>query len=205
MIQQINLYQSAFRKSTALLCADNVVKFVGMITLALGLIYGWVQGQVWVDQKEFARAKFLLDDRTTTLGQLAAEYQIRPVPDALKMEVERLRETIEKKQTLLQTLALKETGSTHGFHRHLAGLARQRVYGVWLRNIHLSAGGRHMKLSGSSLSPELIPYLIQLLANEPTFRGTAFKNFKINRPTGDEVEHVDFELSTGLAPGEKGS
>lgn len=103
------------------------------------------------------------------------------------------------KRRLLGVLADSSLGNTAGFSAELVGLARERVEGLWLRGVHLAAGGRDLSLLGSAIEPALVPRFVHQLAREPVFAKSEFRSLRIDRPP-DSQNHVDFDLRTNEEP-----
>ena len=87
----------------------------------------------------------------------------------------------DAKRRLLGLLSSESLGNTTGFSDHVAGLARRRVEGVWLRGIRIEAGGGELVLEGSALDPALVPRFLRGLGEEKAFLGSEFRSLRIER------------------------
>ena len=195
MKQQVDLYQKRFRREEILLSALMILRISVALLAGLMLIYGLGRWNASI------RADHLdsLRERTAEEGRRVVELEeTHPAArqDAvLEAEVQRLTGERDVKARLLRALSSQSLGNTTGFSREMAGLARQRVSGLWLREIRIRRGGRELALVGSALEPDLVPRFIQRLGHEAAFAGSGFQSLLMRRSERDE-DHLDFALST---------
>ena len=129
------------------------------------------------------------------LERRAAALAVREPGEALLRQVERLERERAAKRALLGRLEGEAMGNTRGFSAHLEGLGRQHPDGLWLRQVHLGAGGQRLGLEGGVTEAELLPRYLHALAREPAFAGTLFDSFSLHRPESPD-EHLGFTLTT---------
>ncbi len=120
----------------------------------------------------------------------------------LELESTRLEKELEAKNELLGWITDPRLSNRAGFSPHLHGLARQDLDGVWLHSFRFDAGGSALSMAGSALQPDLVPRLLQRLAEEPVYQGRQFDSFAIRR---DESApgRIEFEIGNrahGAAP-----
>ena len=63
---------------------------------------------------------------------------------------------------------------------------------MWLTGISIQAGGENLNLQGSTYVAELVPRLLQRLAQEPSFTGVEFKTLLMQRV--DKSTRINFDL-----------
>jgi hypothetical protein len=195
MNQQVNLLAPMFRKRRAMFSARISLAICALVALALGVVYA---ASVWRTSAlagEQARLEQQRDSTTARLNELAAQFQGRGQNKALGTEVERLTLERDRKRFALSALSQRELGNTQGFSPHFVGLARQRLNGLWLTHIELTASGTQMALEGVALSEELIPQYLQKLGAEQVFAGTAFEEARLERKH-DGGNQLEFALRT---------
>ncbi len=83
--------------------------------------------------------------------------------------------------------------SSVGFAPYLSGLANQSEGKLWLTQIHLAKGGKHLSLQGATDHPESVFQYLQRLRNEPVFRGQQFQVFRMARPSEDS-KSMQFDI-----------
>ena len=119
-----------------------------------------------------------------------------PQPSArLADEITRLTRAIGEREELVKVLSDRLDISQNGLARFLEGLARQRVDGLWLTGVSVADGGRDIVIKGQALQPQLIPVLVQRLADEASFEGVKFRELRMHRPDGN-AGRIEFELRT---------
>ena len=142
-----------------------------------------------------------LQEQQTGIESRARELRQRlenqPGLPALAAQVEALGARRAGAAGLLDALARSQPGAQGRFSSVLEALAHRPVEGLWLREIHLSQGGRDLEFVGSGLEPGLLPRWLQHLERETAFNGTGFKVLRMNRPE-QAPSRVDFTLSTQL-------
>lgn len=196
MYQQINFYQSEFRREQQIFSAATLLMACGAIMLAMLLTY--------------AIATQKLNSIESTLqivsSQEAAAVErlekIRPIITALSGEktwTERLdtaTHSLEEKQLVLSLVQGSTLGNTQGFSRHLRSLALQDTDGLWLTQIRLSALGDNTRLEGKALRADLVPAYLQSLAEEPPFATQRFHQFQIVGPDAATGSIVTFSMNS---------
>jgi hypothetical protein len=195
MTQQVNLLAPMFRKQRALFSA-RVSLFISALVTA-GLLLIWL-GTYWRGAalaSEQARLEAQRQTITNRLNELAGQFEGRGRKKALDADVARLTQERNRKQQALAALSQRELGNTQGFSPHFAGLARQRLNGLWLTRIEVAGSGQQIALEGVTLSEELIPQYLQKLGGEQVFAGTAFAEARLERKQ-DGANQLEFALRT---------
>lgn len=195
MRQQVNLLAPMFRKQRALFSARVTLLMAGIVVLALGLIYAAMAVRGAALAVEQARLESQRETITRRLGELAAQIQSRGRDVTLDAQRVALTQERDRKTQALEALSRRELGNTVGFSPHFLGLARQRLNGLWLTHVEVSASGAHMTLGGVTLAEELIPRYLRQLGGEEIFAGTEFGHAQLQR-AHEGGNQIRFELRT---------
>lgn len=198
-VQQINLYQPIFRAQRKVFSAVALLQVCIAVAVGLLFIYGYGRWQVAGLEQALTRLQAQQVVSIQRVEELSQRFAVRPKSAQLEAEVARLEAQAVAKQSLLQSFAGGVTGNITGFSPFLEGLAKQRMEGLWLTGIDISAGGSVLILTGSTLAPELVPGFLQQLSKEPAFTGTEFKTLLMERPQRDNAR-VNFTLQTTDGP-----
>ena len=193
LYQQINLYQPIFRRQQHVFSAVAMVKVVGVVAVALALVYFYGVWQVLGLEAEVV----ILEGREKAYAaQLARLDPTETIQRRQRMEDElkQLNETLLQQQRLVEILREQPLGSTGGFSTQLAALARGHHDGLWLTRMVFSGGTGEMQLSGVSMRPETIPEYLRRLGDEEALQGQRFDTFEIDRPEGST--QVNFRVSS---------
>lgn len=205
MMQQINLYQPIFRKEEKIFSARTLL--IGNLLVLVGLIalYGitFLQGESLQDQ--LSQTINQRDENRDRISQLSAQYPQKKRDPQLAIRIANARGRLAFLREVTTTLSSQINGIGGGFSEHLAGLSRQDIPKLWLTQITISGGGRELKLHGSTINSERVPYYIQQLSREDIFQGTSFHRLSIRRhvdekdtEAGGPSEVIHFTLETAL-------
>jgi len=199
--QEINLYQPILRQRKKVFSARALLQASAVVVVGLLSLYGYGLWQIQSLQGELAGLQGQRDVASMRLVQLSDELlPNRKKSRLIEGEVARLSRELEERHEVQALLTSGAYGNQGGFSEYLAGLARQRVDGLWLTGVEISEGRKDVEISGSALSPELLPMFVQRLADESAFEGTRFETVRMVRPEVD-VSRVDFELRTSTGDG----
>ncbi|HEB87741.1 MAG TPA: hypothetical protein ENI68_12115 [Gammaproteobacteria bacterium] len=192
-MQQINLYQASLQKKKTRLSSQRLLMamaFVSGLMLALGLVYTLQVRQL---DAELATAQAAQAAKMAKLKTLQTQLQARHKDKQLQARVDGLVLAISNRQKVLKVLGEQRFGNIGGFTKHVSGLARQRIPGLWLTQVRISQGGASLGMKGQALKAELLPRYLQRLSTEPVFAGKAFEMLLMSRDH-DQPGRVDFEL-----------
>ena len=193
--QQINLYQPAFKKQEQLLSAATMFQSVGVIAVALLTIYAF--GLVQVSKLESQALQLEGRERAKSVQLASVDTTSGPARRAeMERELETLNARLSEQQKLIEVLEQESPGSSVGFSRYLAALARQQRPGVWLTNISVNGAREALELHGRSFDAHRVPDYLAALTQESALNGQRFDNFSIFR-TDDE--NVAFYVSSRAA------
>ncbi len=195
LVQEINLLQDDLRPAADPLSARRAALGLGFLAVLL-LIYtllNFMNFHASRQALDAARAELARLDQA--LAEARVKYPPRARDAGLADRVARLSMQVAHKRRVLDTLSGRTFGNTRGFAEHLAGLARQRLEGVWLTRVAIAAGGTEIALAGNTLEPELVPRLLQRLSAEAAFSGTGFRQFLMER-SETVAGAIRFEITT---------
>jgi len=202
VMQQINLYQPIFRKQRRVFSARAMLTSLLVGLLGLAAIYGYGAWQLGGLEAEVARLVGERERAAARLVTLGRDLPARRPSQVLASEIDRLERRLAGRRALVAMLS-GQIEAGHRFSALLAGLARQRVEGLWLTGLRVAASGSELEIEGSATAPELVPRLVAGLAREPEFRGRRFRTLTIERPE-EAPERIDFVLRTAAGEGRGG-
>ncbi len=200
MTQQVNLWQPLADAPDSPLSARRVLQAVGVVALALLVVWGFARQRARSETARLARLESERAQAQVRLIELEQKSAAVAPDAALAAEVAALASEVEARHALVRAVEERALGSTTGFSARLAGLARRRVEGVWLARIRLASGGSDLTLGGHALAPALVPDWLDALRGEPAFAGSAFETVRIE-DTGKAGAPIAFGLSTHREPG----
>ena len=193
--QQVNLYQSEFRKEKKPLSANNLLQAVVGITVLLTAVYAFSFWQVMMAEQELASLKLQKKQVEQRIAELKKTHTPLAKNPRLTQDIQRYQQWVNVRQQAINVLSEKRFGNTEGFANYFTGLAKQRLEGVWLTELSFNEGGSKLGMQGSALKPELVPKFLQRLSNEEIFTGTRFRSFVMNREKETE-QQIDFSLQS---------
>ncbi len=193
--QQINLYQTGFRRQRIVFSGMAMLQVAGIVLGGLLAIYGYASWQVHGLNLERSTLDDQRDAITKTVEQLSQKYPAKKKSKLLEQEITRLTAERDQSRRLIDILAGRTLGDTKGFGDHLEALARRHVSGTWLTEVTIGEGGEVVDLLGTALSPDLVPLYIQRLSDESIFHGLAFNMMTLEQASEDPSQ-VDFTLRT---------
>ena len=192
--QQINLYQSQFRKVRVRFSAVRVAQLALLLGIGLTLVswYGGQQLQPLRDQASAAQQRVV--DLESQLNSMRDLHQAGNGELAQK-NIAKLRETRVQKQQILSNLGRQDEHQNRLFSTYFEGLARRTLDGLWLQRVDVAAGGESIRLSGYATDAELLPRWIKTLQQESAFSGTKFRSARIVTAE-DDKDVLQFSLHT---------
>jgi hypothetical protein len=195
MYQQINLYQPVFRRQRKVFSAATLLQING---IAAALLLGF-----------YVHAKWTVSSLDSTVASMSMQYQRLEVQlgtleraggdSGVHAEVERLQQTLTRRQALLDSFARLDFRESSAFSEFFETLATRTLPGLWLTGISLSEDGE-TELRGSTLHPTLVPRYLQAMPDQPRFIDLHQGSVHLTR-AGPENPDVNFILSS--VPGEE--
>ncbi len=195
MRQEINLYQPIFRKQKKVFSAIALLQASAAVIIGLVLVYAFGLWRVEVLDGELAALKEQRVAASRRIESLTRQLPEKKKSLELEAQVQRLVRDLQRRRQVEDLLTSGAYGNRRGFSEHLAGLARQHIDGLWLKNLEISEATKDVGLSGSALHPELVPRYVQRFSAEPALAGMRFQTLRMERPETAR-SRVDFELRT---------
>lgn len=201
MTQQINLYQPILRREKKVFSALTMLQLLFAFAVLMLVLFGftrWQLGELEAEKARLARQEADLTGRVTQLSTLRA----RPESRELQRALEEAQRELALKERLVELMARRGAPAEAGFAEALAGLARQRVGGLWLTGIelHNTDGARNVTLRGMTSRAELVPEFVQQLGEERAFQGLRFRRMRVHQPDEGTSGVLAFELTTEAVP-----
>ncbi len=181
---QINLFHPRFLRQSDALTLNRVGIAVGMTCAALLAAAGGLRYQADVRARAAAAVGAELEALRAEVD-LATKANAARKPDAkLIEEIERTRESLNRRSEIVRLLDTGAIGRTDGFSEYLRGLARQAPDGLWLTGFTIGQGGGEMEIRGAVLNPAAVPEYIRRLGAEKSFKGLQFSSLAMSRGQG---------------------
>jgi hypothetical protein len=212
MSQQINLFNSAFRKQREWFSALMLAQALAALVLVMVGVYGYQYRQVMLLEKQVQTGAASLSQEQARLVKVAAEHAPRQKSAALEMQAQEKEQQLKGEEAVLEVLQGGSLGNTQGYSGYMRAFARQTVNGLWLTEFAIKGAGREMLLGGRTLRPELVPAYVQRLNREPATQGRDFAALEMQRPKAEPASqdkpqkvpnYLEFRLHSGLAEGAK--
>lgn len=195
MSQQINLYQPMLRTQKKIFSARTILELSGIFIAGLLVIYAFATYQLSGLERQVDELEARRDTAMSQLQTLAAQQQPATQSRRIQAQIREAEAERDRMQLLLRGFQDRSVGDTGGFSAHFAGLARQRVNGLWLTEILV--GTRGIELAGHTEAGQLLPRYLARLGGEQAFTGTEFASLELER--GDEGEPASFRVATTAA------
>lgn len=192
-LQQVNLYQSELKDIKLKYSAFNVLQLSFILFVILLAAYGFKYFQLQQHQATLALANETQEKLNAEKAKVGSSKENKD--SALEKEIVAKNKELDKKRKVLKVLSQDEFGNADGFAAHIAGLARQRIEGLWLTKLRLSNGGTSISMQGSTTKSVFLPQYLQRLSAEKAFSGATFEHFEISK---DEKKKnwFNFNLNT---------
>ena len=186
MMEQINLYQSMFRKQKVMFF---LIVFSGLYAYQTVQIKPYKQRLVIIETELFQ-----LSAQVTALESSQSK---KGKSKLLENEIVKLSNELERRELISNILSSRSFGNSSGFSSYLESFARGHVEGTWLTDVNISQGGASLGLKGKTLSSELVPVYIQKLAEEESLKGSTFNMMELARvEKEDSNPEISFLIST---------
>jgi len=183
MQQQVNLFQPAAKGAQGTLSAHTASRMLILLCVALGGFWAFASWQLrGLRSGALAvRAQHEAQESLRAAGMSQLENLSQEQLDA---HVGALAAALEVKSRALSLLHADADNPSASFAARLEGLARQHVDGIWLDRLTLGGTSNALSLSGTTLSPTLVPQYLHNLAGDPALRGAKIDEFVIEQPVG---------------------
>ncbi|MCF6283483.1 MAG: PilN domain-containing protein [Candidatus Polarisedimenticolaceae bacterium] len=195
-MQQINLYQPATRRKLEPLGSVAMLIYALLLSVVLGGWYGYELSQFNVVQQEVDRLKKEKEILLANMARLTKNSSPPGKNTQLERRIELIRGNQNLKLKVIRRLKDPGLSNTTGFSIFFDGLSRQSIPNkLWLSDILIEQGGKHLMLKGGAMKASLVPVFLQRLSAEGNFQGMEFHAFNLTRPE-DEPWHIDFSVDT---------
>lgn len=195
MSQQINLFNPVFMRQGKYFSATTMLQGLSMIGLGAALFYAYAAYQVHSLTSQLDETSKRYADGQNKLQHYTEEYSSGEATQKLSADVSTLEAKLAAQHHLIETLKNGVAGNASGYSEYMRAFARQAVNGLWLSSFSIVGDSTQMSISGSVLSPELLPVYIGKLNKEPVMRGKSFAALKMRRR--DDSGTVEFTLQSG--------
>ncbi len=194
MIQQINLYQNAFKPETKSALKNYIYALILAVILILGFsIY------LLIDQSNtetsIQQAHQQLSDAEQQVLFMQEQYPEQQVNPLVLEEISRYQKILSSLSQVVYLLSDNESDQTQGFSRYFSALARQSSSEIWLTEISIDAEENNLSLRGSTFNSKTIPEFLQKLHSEPVFKGRIFESLDMSQ-SAKLKKQLDFYVST---------
>lgn len=203
MSQQINLYQSPFRRETQSFSAETMWRAAAAVAAGVAVLYGIALWQVSSGRDELRRVDAQHVSLANRVEDLDRKVREREANKSLDREIERAESGLAALYSVQLALKDRVLANTRGYSTHLTALARQHVAGMWLTGLDITGDGERMRLQGRTLDPALVLRYVQRLSAEESLAGTEFEVFQMSRPeskkgSGRPAPYVEFLIRTAV-------
>jgi len=199
--QKINLYTEELRPSRERLQAGEAAGLLALVLLVLVAAAGFTRYQSARLTDEVASRQQQVEQLEQIVEQLTQQAESRQPDPQVEAALERVNETLVRRQRLLAQVENLMSSTTTGFAAPLSALAKQVPSGLWLTGIHLNAQNGDVGLSGRAQAGKLVPAYLEALGEEPAFQGKTFGAFRLER--SEEGRWIEFRVATDQNAGER--
>jgi hypothetical protein len=180
MQQQVNLYQPAAKDAQGTLSGRTAFRLLILLCVTLASLWGFgswqLRGLRTGAEAVHAQREAQESLRAAGMSQLESLSQ-----EDLDAHVATLAAALEVKSRALSQLRADADHPRASFAARLEALARQHIEGVWLDHLTLGGTSNVLSLSGTTLSPTLVPQYLHNLASDPALRGAQIDEFVIEQ------------------------
>lgn len=181
-MQEVNLYQPVSKGVRGALSASSTRSILILICATLLGLWGFAYWQVG---RLEAAAQQVRDQQLAQAALTAAQGpQLGGLSDEdLDALLVRLGEDVDSKTRAL-TLLSNESKQPAGFSSRLRAFGTRHIDGIWLDRLTFGATVESVSVSGSTLSPEVVPRYLRSLAADPALEGGQIDEFIIEKSPG---------------------
>lgn len=160
----------------------NLVQALGLILFCsiLFLVYAAYQsGQL---EQQLAEVNKNITAEQNRLASLSADFSRQRSGLTIEQELKKIEAEALAQREIINALKSGVIGNTKGYSVYMQAFARQAISGLWLSGFRIDGDATQMSISGSVLSPELVPAYIMRLNNETVMRGKTFASLEMQLP-----------------------
>jgi len=196
-MQQINLYTDDFRPKKVVLSLEQILLLPLITIVVLALLTYWLHLNLEQTKKDISEQESKKTSLQVRVDKLEARARLQIKDESLVAANNRLSETLGARQKMVGMLDTVVVKDDEGFSNILISLARQKITGLWIKEIHIGVSGKEMTLKGTTSNASAVPGYLQNLRKEASFVGRSFTLFELGQ---DAENHnlVDFTLRSEL-------
>jgi hypothetical protein len=182
-MQEVNLYQPVSKGVRGALSASSTRNMLILVCTTLAGLWAFAYWQVGRLQTV---AQMVREQQQAQAAMSAAQGpQLGGLSDDdLTALLERLGSDVDSKSQALALLAKESLQTPAGFSTRLRAFGARHIDGIWLDRLTLGATVESVSLSGSTLSPDVVPRYLRSLASDPALKGGQIDEFVIEKSPG---------------------
>jgi len=181
-MQEVNLYQPVSKGVRGALSGSSTLTILVLVSATLLGLWGFAYWQV--GRLETA-VQLVREQQQAQAAMSAAQGpQLGGLTDEeLQALLVRLGEDFDLKSRALAMLS-SESQQPAGFSSRLRAFGTRHIDGIWLDRLTFGATVESVSLSGSTLSPDVVPRYLRSLASDPALKGGQIDEFIIEKSPG---------------------
>ncbi len=182
-MQEVNLYQPVSKGVRNVLSASSTRAILILVCATLSGLWGFAYWQV--GRLETA-AQLVRDQQQAQAAMSAAQGpQLDGLSDEeLEALLARLGEDVDSKTRAMAMLSAESTSQPAGFSTRLRAFGTRHIDGIWLDRLTLGSTVEAVTVSGSTLSPDVVPRYLRSLAADAALKGGQIDEFIIVKSPG---------------------
>ena len=179
-MQEVNLYQPVSKGVRGALSASSTRTILVLVCTTLGGLWAFAYWQVGRLDKaaQIVRAQ---QQAQAALSASQGPQLDNLTDDDINALIERLGADVDTKSRALAMLNSESTQQPAGFSSRLRAFGARHIDGIWLDRLTLGATVESVSVSGSTLSPEVVPRYLRSLAADPALKGGQIDEFVIEK------------------------
>lgn len=182
-MQEVNLYQPVSKGVRGALSASSTLSILMLVTATLSGLWGFAYWQV--GRLETAAELVRNQQRAQAALSAAQGPQLDGLSDEeLDAFLVKLADDVDSKSRALTMLNNESSHGPAGFSTRLRAFGARHIDGIWLDRLTLGSTVESVSLSGSTLSPEVVPRYLRSLAADPALKGGQIDEFVIEKSPG---------------------
>jgi hypothetical protein len=182
-MQEVNLYQPVSKGVRGVLSASSTRAILILVSATLSGLWGFAYWQVG----RLESAAYLVRDQQQAQAAMSAAQgpQLGGLSDdELNALLTRLGDDVDSKSRALALLSSESTSQPAGFSTRLRAFGTRHIDGIWLDRLTLGPTVQSVSVSGSTLSPDVVPRYLRSLAADPALKGGQIDEFIIEKSPG---------------------
>jgi len=185
-MQEVNLYQPVAKGVLGALSASSSRNILILVVTTLAGFWGFAYWQVGRLQ---AATEVVRNQAQAQAAMSAAQGpQLGGLSDEeLAALLAKLASDVDVKSRALALLNGEAQHPAAGFASRLSAFGTRHVDGIWLDRLTFGADVKSVSVSGSTLSPGIVPRYLRSLAADPALEGGQIDEFVIEKPVGPKA------------------